>query len=263
MEAPATQAEAEEPIDLVITATRTAENPEEVPRSVTVVTRDQIEEQTSLSRNLGDILGQLVPGLAPPTQSLSEFGQSLRGRNPLVLIDGVPQSSNRNAFRNIETIDPDVVERIEVLRGPTAIYGDGATGGIINIITRSGAEEPNRFTVDGGLTGSLSHFDDSLGGNIQLLRTGQSGKFDYILSGSFEKVGGLFDAEGDRIPPDLLSSQGSLADTNTINLFGKIGWDFGPDRLQLTVNHLDTDQNTDFYHRPSSESRVPQVARKL
>lgn len=98
MEAPATQAEGE-PIDLVITATRTAENPEQVPRSVTVVTRDQIEEQTSLSRNLGDILGQLVPGLAPPTQSLSEFGQSLRGRNPLVLIDGVPQSSNRNAFR--------------------------------------------------------------------------------------------------------------------------------------------------------------------
>jgi len=257
MEEPATQAEGEEPIDLVITATRTAENLEQVSRSVTVVNRDQIEEQTNISRNLGDILGQLVPGLAPPTQSLSEFGQSLRGRNPLVLIDGVPQSSNRNAFRNIETIDPDVVERIEVLRGPTAIYGDGATGGIINIITRSGEDEPDRFTVDGGLTGSLSHFDDSLGGNIQLLRTGQSGKFDYILSGSFEKVGGLFDAEGDRIPPDLLSSQGSLADTNTLNLFGKVGWEFDPGRLQLTINHFDTDQNTDFTTDPAVNELPP------
>lgn len=142
---PETQAEEspseEESIDILVTATRTPEQLEDVPRSVTVIPRQAIEQQTQLTRNLQDILGNLVPGLAPPTQSSSNFGQSLRGRNTLVLIDGVPQSTSRNAFRDLRTIDPAAIERIEVVRGPSAIYGDGATGGVINIITRQPSEE--------------------------------------------------------------------------------------------------------------------------
>lgn len=61
---------------------------------------------------------------------------------------------------------------------------------------------------------------------------------DYLFSASFESIGSLFDAEGDRFPPDLLSSQGSLADTDTINLFGKVGWDLDDEqRLQLTIDN--------------------------
>ncbi|HEY9847475.1 MAG TPA: TonB-dependent receptor plug domain-containing protein [Candidatus Caenarcaniphilales bacterium] len=115
-----------------------------MPRSVTVVPQQQIQQQAAGLRDLSDILGKSVPGLAPTNQSLSEFGQTLRGRNPLVLIDGVPQSTNRNAGRNLRAIDPGLIERVEVLRGPTAIYGDGATGGIINMITRSGQEGPTQ-----------------------------------------------------------------------------------------------------------------------
>lgn len=246
------------PLRIVVTATRSEAEESDVTRSLTVITREQIEQQSAVTRNLGDILGQLVPGLAPGNQSLSEFGQSLRGRNPLVLIDGVPQSTNRNAFRNIRIIDPSVVERIEVLRGPTALYGDGATGGIINIITRPGGERAPEFSARAGLTGSLSEVDaDSLGGILQAGVAGGEGEFDYRFSGSFERIGSLFDAEGDRIPPDQLSTQGSLADTNTLNLFGKLGWESDDHRLQFTINHFNTHQDTDFITDPSVNQFPP------
>jgi len=80
---------------------------------------------------------------------------------------------------------------------------------------------------------------------------------NYLLSGSFERIGSFFDAQGDRIPPDLLSTQGSLADSNTINLFGKVGWDFDPDRLQLTLSHLNTNQDTDFSTDPAVNTLPP------
>ena len=126
--------------EVAVTATRTRESISSIPGAVTVITREQIEEQRYMSRGLSDILAQLVPGMAPSTQSLSIFGQGIRGRNVLILIDGVPQSTSRNSFRELQTIDPYAVERIEVVRGATAIYGDGATGGIINIITKQAGE---------------------------------------------------------------------------------------------------------------------------
>lgn len=252
------------PINLVVTATRSASELEDIPRSVTVVTQEQIQEQTALTRDLGEILGKVVPGLAPGNQSLSEFGQTLRGRNPLILIDGIPQSTNRNAARNLRIIDPSVVERIEVLRGPTAIYGDGATGGIINIITKSGGAGKPRFDGTVGLTGSLSNINaDSLGGLTQLGVAGQQGAVDYRFSGSFERIGSLFDAEGDRIPPDQLSSQGSLADTNTYNLFGKVGWESGDHRVQFSVNHFNTNQDTDFVSDPAVNLLPPGTQKAL
>ena len=133
----------EEPIQLVVTATRTEEDILDVPRSVTVVTREEIDNQTQLTTNLIDILGQTVPGLGPPTQNFRDFPQTLRGRNVQVLIDGVPISTNQNtaAASVLRSISPSAIEQIEVVRGPSAAFGEGATGGVINIITRRPVED--------------------------------------------------------------------------------------------------------------------------
>lgn len=239
--------------EVQVTATRSPESIATIPGSVTVIPREQIEDQATLSRDFGEILGKLVPGLAPPTQSMSIFGQSLRGRNIAVLIDGVPQSTTRNVQRDLRTIDPSAVERVEIIRGPTAIYGDGATGGIINIITRAPGMGRPSFTTTGGLNVAVSHPGDSVGGTIAQGALGKLGRFDYALSGVFEHTGGFFDAEGDRIPPDP-HGQGGLADSNTFNLFGKFGLDLGPQRLQLSVNHFNTEQDTDFTTDPAVDA---------
>ncbi|PSO67722.1 MAG: TonB-dependent receptor [Cyanobacteria bacterium QH_7_48_89] len=233
----------EEPIELVVTATRTEERQEDVPRSVTVIEREQIEEQSNQSDNLPDILGKLVPGLGPPTQSTSTRTQSLRGRQPSILIDGVPLNTNRRDFQSLRSIDPSAIERVEVVRGPSAVFGSQATGGVINIITRQPTDEP--FTASTsvfiGPNFSLSDPSESFGGGIEQYISGQVGKVDYTLTGSFEETGNSFDAEGDLIP--VGRSQG-LDQLQTLNLFGKVGVDIDKQqRLQLSVNYFDDEQD--------------------
>jgi len=62
-----------------VTPTRTEEREQDMPRSVTVIDREEIEQQSTLTNNLGNILGQTVPGFSPPAQKTSTRQQSLRG----------------------------------------------------------------------------------------------------------------------------------------------------------------------------------------
>lgn len=161
--------------DVTVTATRSTESISSIPGAVTVVTRKQVEEQMKLSRDIGDMLGKLIPGLSSPTQSQSMQGFNLRGRKALVLIDGIPQNTTRDTLRNLTTIHPSAIERIEVLPGATAIYGESAAGGIISIITKAPGEGPMRFSTDTNFNFSLSHPDDSPGGLIRQEVSGKQG----------------------------------------------------------------------------------------
>lgn len=236
--------------DVTITATRTPQEIAAVPGSVTVVSRQTIVDQTVGSKGLGDALGKTVPGLAAPQSSNSQAGQTLRGRTLSVLIDGVPMSTTRNVQRDLESIDPSAIERIEVLRGPTAIYGDGAMGGVMNIITRAPGVGPVQHTTDLDFNSSLTHPSDSFGGRLWQSATGRKGAFDFIVNGSAEHVGGFFDAEGDRTPPDP-NNQGGLADSNNLNGFGKFGYTFGRQRVELLASHTYRRQNTDYTTDPA------------
>lgn len=180
---------------VTVTATRTLESVATVPSAITIVARDQLEQQRTVSRSVAEALGWLVPGLALGNQSFSINGQTLRGRNLAVLIDGIPQSTTINVRRDLFNIDASAIERIEVLRGPTAIYGDGATGGVINIITRAPGEGPVRFTTDLGLGLSLTHPEGSLSPRIQQSASGRIRWFDFFASGAFEHIGSFFDAK--------------------------------------------------------------------
>ena len=229
----------------VITATRSSVSMAAVPGAVTVVTREQIDEQTKTSPHLGPLLAQLVPGLGAATENLSNYGQNIRGRDLLVLIDGVPQSTSRNVSRDFLNIDPAMIERVEVVRGATSIYGNGATGGVINIITRSGTPGELSFSTSVSSQASLSKLGEGVGPRITQQVSGASGPVDFMASGAFGHTGALFDAQGDRIPPDP-TGQGGFAETDNYDLFGKAGYDFGAHRLQLSANWLHTKQSTEF-----------------
>ncbi|MEA5583639.1 TonB-dependent receptor [Nodularia harveyana UHCC-0300] len=250
-DSPATP-EADQPIQLVVTATRTAAPIQNVPRSITVINREKIEQQTSLSRNLIETLGKTVPGLAPPAQGASNFGLTLRGRNPQVLIDGVPQSTSRNAARDLRTIDSAAIERIEVVRGPSAIYGDGATGGVINIITRRPSTESLMSRTEVGVSAALGNLEeDSFSSSLQHFLSVRQDNLDFTFNFGVTQTGGFFDAEGDRIPSDP-NGQGGFSDASSLNLFGKFGIDLDTNqRLQLTFNHFDEKQDPNIASDPS------------
>ena len=226
---------------LVISASRHNTTLSEVPRSITVIPRDELMQQISVSRSLGDALGKLVPGMAPSGQMLTNFNQTLRGRKMLVLIDGIPQNSNRNISRDLATIDPVNIERIEVIRGGSAIYGSGASGGIISITTRKNNGESESTLA---LNSSLTHPEDSMGWKASHYTSGQQGNLDYGLNLAYEKTAGFFDANGDRIAPEL--GQGDLADTSSVNLAGKVRWSDAEQAITLSLSHLKRDQDTDY-----------------
>lgn len=230
---------------IVVSATRSYTPVSAVPGAVSIITREQVEEQAVINQNLGDLLAQVVPGLGAGMQAPGLHGQSLRGRNVAVLIDGVPQSTTRNVMRDLTTIDPAMIERVEVLRGATSIYGDGATGGVINIITRAPSAGQIRLTtaVRGEVSGSA--WGDGAGGRVAQTVSGGGGAIDYIVSGTANRVGDYFDAEGDLIPSDP-HGQGGLAETTGHDVFGKFGFNFGTRRLQLSANRYVSEQATEY-----------------
>jgi len=225
----------QEPIELVVTATRTEERQEDVARSVTVIDREEIEQQATLTENLGDILGKLVPGFGPPNLANRTNGQTLRGRQPQILVDGVPLRSNSALDIQTRFIAPSSIERIEVVRGPTAIFGGEAKGGVINIITRDAGEQPFEATTELGVGAALGGLEgDSFRNRQQQTLSFNQEDFDLTLTFSRNDKNSLFDAEGDRIGPN----NASLANTNTLNFNSKLGVDLSKEqRLQLTFNY--------------------------
>ena len=121
---------------MVVIGSRAPTSISELPGTVWVIEREQLDQQTQAGVPLKEALGQLIPGLDIGSQGRTNNGQNLRGRSVLVMIDGVSLNSSRGISRQFDSIDPFNIERIEVMSGASAVYGGGATGGIINIVTK-------------------------------------------------------------------------------------------------------------------------------
>jgi iron complex outermembrane receptor protein len=240
--------ETAEDVEVVVTATRTEEAVTDVPRAVTVITREQIRQGSILSNDLSTILGEQVPGFGPPNPEGRTRAQSLRGRPALILIDGIPQNSNTSFGTELSSIDPSAIERIEVIRGPSATFGDGATGGVINIITRTPVEKGIKSNASITLRPDLDNIsDEGFGYKFQYGISGREGIVDFTLDASIDVEQAIFDADGNRIPPDGLSS-----DNRTLNLLAKAGIDISEDqRLQISYNIFNNDFGSEFISDPA------------
>ena len=84
--APARLAEA-----VVVSATRMPTPVTALPNTVTIIDQSVIEQRTAASDDLASLLEANVPGFGPSLKKLTGRGESLRGRNPLYTINGVPQ----------------------------------------------------------------------------------------------------------------------------------------------------------------------------
>jgi len=155
----------EEAIDetIVITATRTSRPLDRTGSTVTVIEAADLELHQD--RLVVDAL-ERVPGITVrrdsnrPGSRISIFMRGADSDQTLVLLDGIrlhdPSAPNREAF--LEHLGVEDIERIEVVAGPQSVlYGSDAIGGVINIITRKGAEGPEGVVrLEGG---SFSTFD--------------------------------------------------------------------------------------------------------
>ncbi|MBU3068218.1 TonB-dependent receptor [Aestuariicella sp. G3-2] len=230
--------------EVVVTASRVERPLSTIPNTVTLIDQVDLTQQLSIQNDLSTVLGNLIPSFSPSRQKLSNAGESLRGRKPLYLIDGVPQSNPlRNGGRDGHTIDPLMLERVEVIHGANAIHGMGASGGIINLITKEPTEDLQqamRFET----TMQPEDSSDSFGYGASYSASGKVSGIDFLGSVSYRTTGVSYDADGEVVGFD--NTQGDTMDSDTINAFIKVGYSWDEQRIQLTVNKYHLEGNNDW-----------------
>lgn len=230
--------------EVIVTASRTEKPLGTIPNTVTVINADELAKQITISHDISTILGNMVPSFSPARQKLSSAGESLRGRKPLYLIDGVPQSNPlREGGRDGHTIDPIMIERVEVIHGANAIHGLGAAGGIINLITK----KPTQETVHSlriGIEAQDADVSESLGYNASYTLSGSVDRFDAIASFGYRETGVGYDANDEVIGFD--NTQGDTMDSASYDAFLKLGYNLDQQRIELTYNHYRIENHNDW-----------------
>ena len=139
--------------ETVVTATRVPTPVEEIPAGVTVIDRGSIEVHgyDSLTQALADVPGVHVSPAGGLGGQTSVFIRGTNSDHVLVLRDGMPltDAADPTGAFNFGTDTLSDIERIEIIRGPmAALYGSGAIGGVINLISRRGTEPGIHWSGD-------------------------------------------------------------------------------------------------------------------
>lgn len=135
-------AEEQKEEDIVVSASRAHRSVAEMAQTTWVIERAEIEQQVQGGKEIKDVLAQLIPGMDVSSQGRTNYGMNLRGRSMMVMVDGVRLNSSRSDSRQLDSIDPFNIDRIEVISGATSLYGGGSTGGLVNIVTKKASRRP-------------------------------------------------------------------------------------------------------------------------
>lgn len=229
---------------VTVTATRGSVPLSQIPAAVTLVDRETLTRELHVTDNLTDVLAKTVPGLGPSRETEGIFGQSLRGRDMLVLVDGVPQNFELRigATDELSRVSPSFLERVEVVRGASAAFGASAAGGIVNLITRT----PGRGHIEAsvGTSFSATQPNDSFDQRLTLSGGATRGPTSWFGAGSYAGLAGDFDADGNRIPQLFLDSE-----TRTVDVMGRVGHAVAPGQ-QLQISGM-------FRHGRLQEAYAP------
>ena len=228
---------------MVVTASGFEQSIKQAPASISVITREELEQKSisSLTDALTDVPGVDVEASAGKTGGLNISIRGMPSDYTLVLIDGrrqnVAGNITPNGFGETSTsfLPPvNSIERIEVIRGPmSTLYGSDAMGGVVNIITRKVADKWH-----GSVTADTT---------FETNDAGDSRKLDLYLSGPIIKDrlgltlrGSKFKRDASEMEPtgnhggEIISSRGPNPVEADIHSLGA--------RLTLTPN-----RNHDFW----------------
>lgn len=251
-------AAAQEPVKTLaeVVVLDTAEDALKQASGVSIITAQDIEKRPPIN-DLSEII-RTMPGVNLTGNSTSgQRGNNrqidLRGMGPentLILIDGKPASS-RNAVRygwrgerdsrgDSNWVAPELVESIEVIRGPAAArYGNGAAGGVVNIVTKKAAKETHGQV---SLYANAPEHSDE--GATQRLNFSLSGplaeNFSYRLTGNTNETGadGKYINAGKQAPGYATVLPAGREGVRNQDLSAQLSWNFLPDQtLDLDVNY--------------------------
>jgi hemoglobin/transferrin/lactoferrin receptor protein len=160
-------------VDVVVTATRVAQSPADVPMPVEILAASEMRS-VQMARTLPDAIADLTGVLGQKT-AYGQGSPQLRGFTgfrTLVLVDGI--RLNNSTFRDgpnqySNTIDAWSARRVEVVRGPgSVLYGSDAVGGVINVLPQRAGDGMRRDGVSAGSLVRYGGAEDSIGARLDL-----------------------------------------------------------------------------------------------
>ncbi|MCD0479918.1 TonB-dependent receptor [Chryseobacterium sp. LC2016-29] len=212
--------------EVIMVSSRSPKQISDIPGTVWVIGQKELQTQIRGGAGLKEVLGNMIPGFDFGNQGRTNYAQNMRGRNVLVMINGISINSTRATSRQFDAIDPFNIERIEVLSGASSIYGGDSTGGIINIITKKPTSNKLAFETSVGLKSGF-HKDD-LDKRIAQSIEGGTDKVKFRLGAAFTQNEGTFDANGDQILTDV--KQADFQYNRSIDLLGGISAKLAPNQ---------------------------------
>ncbi|MCI0510163.1 outer membrane receptor for ferrienterochelin and colicins [Chromohalobacter marismortui] len=136
--------------DVVVTAAGYAQPLQDAPASISVISREQLENKAyrDITDALRGVPGVIVTGGGGGDNGVDISMRGMPAKYTLILVDGRRQSSRESRPNGSAGFEQDwlpplqAIERIEVIRGPmSTLYGSDAIGGVINVITRKVADD--------------------------------------------------------------------------------------------------------------------------
>ncbi|MFJ3482398.1 TonB-dependent receptor [Pseudomonas sp. NPDC090202] len=235
---------------VTVSATRQAQAVDSVPSTVTVHDRAELDRQNV--NNIRDLV-RYEPGVSVggAGQRAGTSGYNIRGIDGdriLTQVDGVEVPDNyfsgpyASTHRNY--VDPEVVKRVEILRGPaSALYGSSAIGGAVSYYTLDPEDiiKPGK-DVGARLKTGYSSADDSWLNSATV--AGRSGDFDGLLHVS-QRNGRETESYGEHGGTGLSRTAANPEDVRATNVLAKLGWNYGDnDRLAFTYEKYKDDTHT-------------------
>lgn len=202
---------AQEAIDLnnvVISATKNDQKQSQTGKVVTIIGRDVLDR--SHGRSLTDLLNEQAGlivggGTVNPGANKSLFIRGAGSGYAVILVDGIPMNNPASvgATFDLRQFSIDQIDRIEVLKGgQSTIYGSDAIGGVVNIITKKGAQAGNSLYGVGSF-GTYNTYKGTLGMNYN------SKDFSYNIGYTQMKTDGISEAATPVNSTDVFDKDGN------------------------------------------------------
>jgi len=256
----------EEDLEVItVSASRSTIPKSAIPNTIRLIGEEEFAQEVQFSGSAIEAISSLVPSFSPTREKMTGYGETLRGRNPLFLIDGVPQANPiRDGSRDGYTVDPFFIESVEVIFGSNAIQGVGATGGVINYKT---ASAPKKEGVWAGKAlaqySAGSEFQgDADGYRIAGLVGKDFGEADVTFGAATQSRGAYYSGDGRRV--GLASAQGEIQDSKSTSFYAKAGFDFSKDqRIEMMAQMFELKGDGDYVNVPGSRAtNTPSTSEK-
>ncbi len=236
--------------EIIVTATRSQKNPDDVGRNVTVITDEQMKN--AAFQSVGEILGEqegiYVVGTGQnPGTNQSIFMRGTASNQTAIMIDNVrfTDPATPNGAPDLSELSPLGVDQIEIVRGShSTLYGSSAMGGVVNLISAEGSSIPGIHAGAALATGTFGPKTSDASEKLLLNFTSIDG---FYCTGGIDNLA----TKGLDATVDTATARDTLQNRHRNNFaktdaYGKIG--FQSDDVDLYLSYRNTLQKAELPH---------------